>query len=207
MFERILHPMILAISAVGLLVAANAQAIYVDFADYQGAASGNRADIDVGGHSLTITSQPTRFDLSISRAGLGVSCTNGFWRCLTNSSTQIDAEWNEQITITFNDGPVVLNEVYLSRLYSGEVAVVEAGSFETAVRGRGGWWQNASNAAVGLGGIEVTEIVISARGWFSDVAVRGIDFDVYEPTNAIPEPQAALLFAAGLGLVALRRRR
>ena len=206
MLERFLRPIMLAALTAGLLAAANAQAIYVDFADYQGAASGNRADIDVGGYSLTITSQPTNFDLAISNAGLGVSCTNGFWRCLTNSSTQIDAEWNEQITITFNDGPVVLNEVFLSRIYRGEVAVVEAGAFETAVRGRG-FRRHTTNAIVGLGGIEVTEVTISARGWFSDVAVRGIDFDVFEPTNAIPEPQAALLFAAGFGIVALRRRR
>ena len=207
MFERILHPMALVVLAAGFLATTSAEAIYVDFADYQGAASGNRADIDAGGYSLTITSQPTRFDLSISRNGLGVSCTSGFWRCFTNSPTQIDAEWNEQITITFNDGPVVLNDVHLSRLYSWEVAVVANDDFTTAVRGRGGWWRRASNVVVGLGGIEVTEIAISARGWFSDVAVRGLDFDVFEPTTAIPEPHAALLFGAGIGLVALRRRR
>ena len=112
-----------AAMALLFLAASSAQAIYVDFADYQGAAAGNSALIDVEGHLISISANPTRYDLSIMNAGLGVACTDRRGRCRGNQSAQIDAEWRESIVITFNDGPVEFVGVDLSRLYSGEIAV------------------------------------------------------------------------------------
>ena len=201
--------------AVVFVWSGSAQAIYLDFADYQGSESGNRANIEVDGTSITISSRPTRFDLTISNSGLGVGCTDGFWGCLSNSRSQIDAEWNEQITITFNDGPVSLERVVLSRLYSGEVAVVGTEAVDNTVEGSG-WRRRTSTVAVDMGGALVSEITVSARGWFSDMSVRGLVFNRPgsldslprpQPTSAIPEPTAALLFVAGLGVAASKRRR
>jgi len=196
-----------------LLWSGSAQALYLDFADFQGSESGNRADINFDGTSISISSQPSRFDLTISNSGLGVGCTDGFWRCLSNSDSQIDAEWNEQITITFNDGPVAVESVILSQLYRGEVAVVGTEALRTTVEGTG-WRRRSSTAVVDMGNVMASEITFSARGWFSDMSVRGIVFNrsasvgsVPGPTHPVPEPHAALLFIAGLGVVAARRGR
>ena len=55
-----------------------------------------------------------------------------------------------------------------------------------------GFAVSASAGRVGLGGSSASK----------DVKTK-----IYKPTPAIPEPGAALLFAAGFGAVALRRRR
>ena len=204
-----------ALVAITLLWSGNAQAIYLDFADFRGSESGHQAEISIDGYSITVSSRPTRFDLTISNSGLGVGCRGRSWRCRGNSRSQIDAEWNEQITITFNDGPVSLDRVLLSRLYRGEVAVIGAEALRTRVAGTG-WRRGRSTAVVDMGGILVSEIRISARGWFSDLSVRGLVFDRAtavdvrpgpRPTHPVPEPHAALLFAVGLGVVASRRQR
>jgi hypothetical protein len=207
-------------TAATFLLAASAQAIYVDFADYQGAASGNTATIYVEDQTIDITAMPTDFDLTISRDGLGVKCTDGFWNCFGNQGRQIDAEWGEEITITFQDA-VTINSVDLSLLYEGEVAVVgTSNGAETLIKGDTQYLSGDRGiATVELGGVGVTELTFSARYIFSDFSLKGIDFTpgvVSEPgnggpTTAVPEPSAALIFAAGFGVAALhgrgRRRR
>ena len=197
-----------ALVTFGMIFAGTAQAIYLDFAAYQGSESGNSADLMIGGQSVTVSSQPTRYDLRISRAGLGIRCTDTFEECSGNSDNQIDSEWLEQITITFNDGPVELNSVLLSRIYRNDIAIVSAGSESTEVRGSAlGWW-DWENAHVNLdmGGIVVSEITLTAFGQHSDYTVRAIDFNPRVVSSPIPEPHAALLFAVGMGVVASRRR-
>ncbi len=205
-------PRILSLVAVAALAlgASQAQAIHVDFADYRGAASGSGATIEVGGVSLSISAQPSPFDLRINGAGLGVKCTHGFFRCLTNQSGQIDSEWNESIVITFDDGPVSLKSVALRKLFRGETAVVGMERRERVVHG-----SRNGRANVSMAGVIVERLVFSARGWFSDFSVRGIEFDLIDGTTGgprpaphpAPEPSAALLFAAGLAAVGARVRR
>ena len=199
------------------LASTQASALYVDFADFQGAESGNQASIEADGVSISITSNPSNFDLSISNSGLGVQCAGGFWACLGNQSNQIDAEWNESIVITFNDGPVVLNSVDLSRFHAREVALISTAGEGTAVRGSG-FSERTGGRTVDLGGIVTDQLVVTTLGWFSDASLRGLDFDLIDsqpstpvrptdpqPTTPIPEPTAAMLFGAGLVATRLRR--
>lgn len=210
-------PALLAL-IVPVLLALPASALYVDFADYQGMQSGSQANISAHGLSITIDSYPSDFNLSITDAGLGVECTAGFWGCFTNQPDQIDAEWQEAIVITFNDGPVSLSSVDLSRIYSGEIAVVATASAGAAVMGDG-TSEDTANYTVDMGGVIADRFVVSTWGWFSDAALRGMEFELIgepvrpiDPTpgggpgSAIPEPSAALLFFAGIATVATRRR-
>ncbi len=193
-----------------------ASALYVDFADYQGQQSGSQANITAHGLSITIDSHPSDFNLSITDSGLGVECTAGFWGCFTNQPDQIDAEWQEAIIITFNDGPVALNSVDLSRIYSGEIALVATNSGGTAVMGSG-YNEETARYTVDMDGVVADRFIVATWGWFSDASLQGMDFDLVAesvvpvdptpgPGSAIPEPSAALLFFAGIATVATRRR-
>lgn len=218
-FNATLQLFLSAAITLAVLCSTNAHALYIDFANYQGSESGHGAELIVGGYSITISSQPTDFDLTISSTGLGVACAGSSRNCRSNSRDQIDAEWNEQIRITFNDGPVVLNEVFYSRLYRGEVATIHTDDYLGSVRGRGrglGLFGRSGNTRLGMSGIGTTQFVVSTYGRFSDFSLRGIDFDVFEsvtgqpeqqPTHPVPEPRAALLFVFGIGIVATRLRR
>ena len=193
-----------------MLVTSSAHAIYVDFADYRGTDPGNSMTFEAGGQSITIAASPSDYDLRFTRSGAGVACTGSRLECFGNSSSQID--FNEEISITFNDGPVLLNSVELSRFYYGERAVLETDDTTTEVRGTG-WRNRSGNRDVDFGGIVVTQLTISSRGWFSDAALRGLDFSLASattgsgsnPSAPVPEPHAALLFGAGIALIAGRR--
>lgn len=134
------------------LGAGQAQALYIDFADYQGAESGNAAQLSFEGLSISISSSPTDFELEISEVGLGVRCTAGFFGCLGNQSGEIDAAWNEAVTITFEGGPVAIQSVDLERIYRGEVAVVATPDAGVQVRGSSGLFGGAT-ARVDMGGV------------------------------------------------------
>ena len=210
--------LLFALVASIMMIATSAQAIYVDFADYQGAEVGNETTIEVDGHSISISANPTRYDLSITDSGLGVACTDRRRNCRGNSSSQIDAEWRESIVITFNDGPVELTAVDLSSLYGGEVAVVQAEDFGVSVRGRG-WSRRHSDRRVDFDELVTDQIIVSTWGWFSDASLQGIEFNAISgvdanvpidqdpPISPVPEPGAALLFVAGLGAVGSVSRR
>ena len=155
-----------------LLVASSAQAVYVDFADYEGQQSGNHASIVApDGTNLEISAAPSDFDLAITSAGLGVQCNRSFWTCLTNQSNQIDAEWGEQITITFDEVTIV-NSVDLGLLFNGEIAVIG----NTSIVGENSYFTSNGDTTIDLGGISVTELTFSAQSLFSDFSIRGIDF-------------------------------
>lgn len=210
--RRVLWMSLLVLSV--MLIASSAQAVYVDFADYRGLTGSNPATIDASGYSITISAKPASHDLTFTRAGIGVSC-NGSWRhCWRNRPGQIGP--GENVTITFNDGPVLLNNVELSRFYLGEKALVTTDDESRLVRGLG-WRNRSNNRLVDMGGILVSELTVTSRGWFSDVALRSIDFSLTGavsgdpngggPSGAVPEPGAALLFGAGMLLTAVRRKR
>ena len=195
-----------------MFVTASAQAIYVDFADYSGLSPGSSMTFDADGQSITISATPSDYNLRFTSAGAGVSCTGSLAECFGNSSSQVD--YNEELTITFNDGPVLLNTVELSRFYYGERALIETDDSEQLVRGTG-WRNRSGDREVDMAGIVVTKLTISSQGWFSDAAIQGFDFSLasavtgqdQNPAGPIPEPHAALLFGAGIALTAARRGR
>lgn len=214
-----LAALVAATSSILLLSVSQAHALYIDFADYRGAESGNAAELTFEGLSISITAAPSDYDLRITEAGLGVRCTDGFFSCLGNQGDQIDAEWGESISISFLDGPVVVNSVDFDEIFLGETAVVQAdASPSVEVRGTA-WRARDASASADLAGVVTSRLTISTSGLFSDTSVRGIDFDVLgdvgtvtpvdpqRPTSPIPEPASALLFAAGLATAGLARKR
>ena len=202
--------------AIVLLAASPALAVYVDFADHIGAQSGNTAKIVDDGLALTVTSYPTNFDLSITGSGLGVKCTSGFWHCLGNSSSQIDAEWGEAVKISFDHGPQSIEFIDLSKIFRGEVAVIAVDDSLEKVHGTSFRAKDA-NKRIDLGGVVATSITVTTRGWFSDVAIRGLKVAAGKPVvpidpkpnpaNPVPEPSAALLFGAAFAVIGTARRR
>ena len=214
-----------ALCALLVIPVSQAQALYLDFADFRGAESGNTADLTFEGLNISITSAPSDYDLTITRSGLGVRCTDGWRDCLGNQRGQIDAEWGESIAVTFLDGPVVVNRVDFERIYWGEVALVDTDASDTTAAYGNGWGGRRGRASADLAGVVTSQLVISSYRRFSDAALRGIDFDLVagidpvlpidpvrpvdpqRPTSPIPEPTSALLFGAGLATAGVVRRR
>lgn len=114
----------------------------------------------------------------------------------------------EQLSITFNDGPVSLNSVdvfFASRHgivlanLMGDVSVVTA--------------REPGLVSIDAGGVQGTRIATLTFG--RGVQIQSVDFDIVvvggvdvkpTPTSPIPEPGAAMLFSAGLVLIAVRQR-
>ncbi len=137
-------------------------------------------DLDVDGFSLTVQSQNSRF-LPL-----------------------------EQLSITFNDGPVSLNSVDVLFPESGGIVLADLMG-EVSMIGA----SEAGLVSIDGGGIQGTRVATLSFG--RGIQIQRIDFDIVSvggvdvrprptPTSPIPEPGAALLFSTGLGLVAFRQR-
>lgn len=159
-----------------LLAAASAQALSVDLS---GIGSGT-TNLDVDGISLTVQSQDYRFVPL------------------------------EKVSITFNDGPVSLNSVDVLFPDRGGIVLASLMGDTTLISAR-----EAGLVRIDGGGVQGTRIATLSLG--RGVQIQKIDFDLIsvggvdvkprpKPISPIPEPGAALLFSAGLGLVAIRQR-
>jgi len=101
-------------------------------------------------------------------------------------------------TIRFNDGPVMLSSVEFTDP-NGSALIESADGLERV-----------------YAGAEINQFVFSVQviglydayiGNTAGALVGGVNVDIVRPTDAIPEPGAALLFAAGLSAIAIRSRR
>jgi len=159
-----------------LLAATSSQALT---ADLTGVGYGT-THLDVDGYSLTVSASSSRF-LPL-----------------------------EQLSISFNDGPVSLNSIdvlfatgqgFVLANLMGDTALIYA-------------QEGPGVVTYDAGGVQGTRIATLSFG--RDIQIQSIDFDIVSvggvggqdpgPTSPIPEPGAALLFSAGLGLIALQRK-
>ena len=159
-----------------LLAASSSQALSVDLSSI----GSGTTNLDVDGFSLTVQSRNSRFVPL------------------------------EQLSITFNDGPVSLNSVDVLFPDGGGIVLADLMGEVSLIGAR-----EAGLVSIDGGGIQGTRVATLAFG--RGVQIQRIDFDIVSvggvdvgpkptPTSPIPEPGAALLFSAGLGLVAIRQR-
>ncbi|MGH0035925.1 MAG: hypothetical protein ACQGVK_12940 [Myxococcota bacterium] len=200
------------------LAAGGSQAATITFSDYQGAASGNTASISQDGFTLDITASPSDYDLTIGGDGLGVACNGRRWACWGNDPGEIDASHGESVTVDFGE-VVRLYDVDLLNLYDGillpdEEAEIAAAGVLLTVDGDEYFFEEGA-ASVDFGGILTDYVSFTAVGMFySDFSVSSLTIgsaDAGGPASgggpAMPEPSAALAFAAGLVAVGRRTRR
>jgi hypothetical protein len=161
----------------------------------------------VSGLLLTASSSQA---LSVDLSGIPTGTTNldveGF--SLTVQSRSYGFVPLEQLSITFNDGPVSLNSVDV--LFANSRGLVLAnlmGDFSVITA------REPGVVSIDAGGIQGSQLGTLAFG--QGVQIQRIDFDIVvvggvdvrpTPTSPIPEPGAALLFSSGLVLVAIRQR-
>ena len=160
--------------------APTAQAIYVEFGASTGPVVEQTVDIEIDGMSVSIIDEVRTISVRNSEYGVSFSY-----------SVNIK-------TIRFNDEPVMLSSVEFDDP-SGQ-ALIEGP--DGLVRVHAGDEINQYVSSVQTIGIYDAYI-----GDTAGAAIGGVNVDIVRPTNAIPEPGAALLFAAGLSAIALRSRR
>jgi len=208
----------IAILAGFALVSSAASATTITFSNYKGAASGNTASISQDGFDLQITAYPTSSLLTIGDDGLGVKCTGSRFACFGDDADEIDAVGGESIRIDFASGPVRLDRVSLLNLFDypfvpGDMAKVDAAGVSVTVEGTD-YFFGDGDATVDFGGVLTSYVSFRAVGLFySDFSVAGLTIrgaGAAGPASAppaVPEPSAALVFAAGAIAVGRRARR
>lgn len=165
-----------------LLMAGNASAIYVDLSGIDP----GRNDLSAGGHSLIVISRSAEMN----------------WG---------DVRSIQMVSIYFDEGPVALDSVVVYFARDNAMLFTNIMGEREILRGDEGI------ANLDMGGIEGQFMRFTGFGTvYSEgraSTVVGIEFNVSEvgggipqPGAAVPEPTAALLFAAGIGVVATRRR-
>lgn len=150
--------------------------------------------------------------LSVDLSGIPTGTTNldvdGF--SLTVKSRDYGFVPLKQLSITFNDGPVSLNSVDVLFPNRGGIVLANLMGDYSLISARA-----PGVVSIDAGGVQGTRV--STLSFGRGVQIQRIDFDIVSvggvdvqprptPTSPIPEPGAALLFSAGLGLVAMRQR-
>jgi hypothetical protein len=167
-------------SLVFIALAPTAQAVYVEFSPSAGSATEQIVDIDVDGMSISIIDEVR----SISVRG---------------SEYAVSFSYSVSVkTIRFNDGPVMLSSVEFADS-SGSALIEGADGLERVYAG--------AEINQFVSSVQVIGLYDAYIGITAGALVGGVNFDSVRPTNAIPEPGAALLFAAGLSAIAIRSPR
>ncbi len=169
-----------SLAVVGL--APTAQAAYVEFSPSMGPATEQIVDIDVNGMSISIIDEI---------------------RSVTMRSAEYAVSFSYSVsvkTIRFNDGPVMLSSVEFTDA---------SGSALIEVDGADGLERVYAGAEINqfVFSVQVIGLYDAYIGNTAGALVGGVNVDIVRPTDAIPEPGAALLFAAGLSAIAIRSRR
>ncbi|MHA7837181.1 MAG: PEP-CTERM sorting domain-containing protein [bacterium] len=154
---------------------------------------------------LASSSQAIYIDLAGIERGSTQRVIEG--RSVTIESREYRPMGIEHLSITFDDGPVGLNTVDLYMQDARALVIANLMGNVSLVQ-----TTEAGPLTLAAGGIQGARSSFLSFGGRS--TILGLDFDLVsvggstrvEPSSPIPEPHAALLFATGMGLVAIRRR-
>ena len=158
-----------------------AQAVYVEFGSAGAPTTNQTVDIEMDGHSISIIDETRVVSVNSNEYGLRL-------------------RYNVHLkTIRFNSGPVMLSSVEFDG--PGGQAMIDGPDGATRV---------LAGATVGryVTSVQTVGFYTASVGNTAGATVGGgVNVDLGRPVSAIPEPNAAMLFAAGMGFVAVTARR
>lgn len=219
MFKRI------STSLAILAISISAHATLIDFTDakWKTAINGNTVAVlsDASFGQITLTASGGNFSFNDStgeKSGCAASTGGSLLACggdgigIGNDEiTELNRTQSnpQSITVSFDTGPVDINNIYLLDLFADDNGV--SGRNETAVitTGSDTFYFTATSSATGgfydteFYGNNISSIILSGNAdWFSDYALAGIEI------SPVPIPGAAILFGSALlGFFGFKRRR
>jgi hypothetical protein len=168
------------IALLAFAFAPTAQAVYVEFGNSTSEATDQTVDIEMNGHSITIIDETRVVRVDAGEYGFRLS---------------YDVHVK---TVQFNDGPVMLSSVEF-----------ENPNRRARIDGPDGVTHVLAGATVNryVSSVQAIGYFDAGIGDTAEASSGGVNVDLGRPVSAIPEPNAAMLFAAGMSFVAVSTRR